>query len=52
MWLINNWNLDSYTTIIHKPSLLAVNDIPDQIDFLHLDGDYSEIGSLRDVIVI
>lgn len=47
--LIIEWSLQKFCIEVHKPSEQAINDIPDQIDFLHLDGDYSEIGALRDV---
>lgn len=47
--MLETWGLGGYCTIIKKPSGEAVREIPDSIDLLHLDGDYSEIGSLSDV---
>jgi hypothetical protein len=49
--LIKTWSLGSFCTEIYKPSEQAIYSIPGEIDFLHLDGDYSEIGALRDVEV-
>ena len=43
------WSLGNFCKEIPKPSELAIYDIPGEIDFLNLDGDYSETGSLRDV---
>lgn len=43
------WFFLGFCAIVRKSSEEAVSSIPDQIDFLHLDGDYSEIGALRDV---
>jgi len=48
-FLMNKWSLGGYYTEIFKPSTEAIHDVPGEIDFLHLDGDYSEIGSLQDV---
>jgi hypothetical protein len=42
------WDISPYCTTIQEPSEKAVSNLP-EIDFLHLDGDYSEAGSLRDV---
>ena len=42
------WKLKKYCTEIALPSVKAVQQVPD-IDFLHLDGDYSERGSMQDV---
>ncbi len=47
--LIKTWSLKRFCTPIRAPSENAVYQIPNHIDFLHLDGDYSEIGSMRDV---
>ena len=46
--LFKRWDLYSYCTVIHKPSEEAVHEV-NNIDFLHIDGNFSEIGSLRDV---
>jgi hypothetical protein len=46
--LMNAWSLNDVCTPISKPSSLALPLIP-EIDFLHLDGDFSEEGSLYDV---
>ncbi len=46
--MIDTWKLTAYCKPVKQPSDQAIRDF-DQIDFLHLDGDYSEIGSLRDV---
>jgi predicted O-methyltransferase YrrM len=46
--MINNWGVNSYCSMIKKSSVKAVQDVG-AIDFLHLDGDYSETGSLQDV---
>jgi hypothetical protein len=48
-YLMNKWSLRNFCTEISKPSTQAINEIPSNIDFLHLDGDYSEAGSLQDV---
>jgi cephalosporin hydroxylase len=47
--MLNHWKLTSYCTKIHSPSSVAVNQIPNNIDFLHLDGNFSEEGSLADL---
>jgi hypothetical protein len=47
--LIKTWSLGNFCTEIYKPSEQAIYSIPGEIDFLHLDGDYSETGALRDV---
>jgi len=44
---MENWSLDSYCTSYWAPSGQAIDHI-DQIDFLHLDGNYSEEGALLD----
>jgi hypothetical protein len=44
---IKTWSLSSYCVSIRAPSNKAVKQMGD-IDFLHLDGDYSEKGSLED----
>ncbi|MBS0627734.1 MAG: class I SAM-dependent methyltransferase [Verrucomicrobia bacterium] len=46
--LLKTWNLTEYCIGIALPSKDAIDQL-DNIDFLHLDGDYSEIGSLKDV---
>ncbi len=46
--MINKWELTPYCFPIRNPSNKAVNQIG-SIDFLHLDGDYSEKGALEDV---
>lgn len=46
--MLTEWNLRPHCDVIKKPSELAIDLVP-EIDFLHLDGDYSEIGSMRDV---
>jgi hypothetical protein len=48
MQMIKSWSLNSYCTVIKNPSEKAVQQV-DTIDFLHFDGDFSEIGSLQDV---
>ncbi len=48
--MVNSWELQSFCKIIHNSSQIAANEI-DNIDFLHLDGDYSENGSLEDVLL-
>ncbi len=47
--LMNSFKVQNYVQEIALASDDAVSLIPDEIDFLHLDGDYSEIGSLKDV---
>ena len=47
--LITKWSLKPFCIEIHKSSDQAIDEIPQEIDFLHLDGDYSEIGALQDV---
>lgn len=49
--LIRKWELENFCTEIAKPSNRAIDDLPMEIDFLHLDGDYSEKGSLQDVML-
>lgn len=46
--MIQTWDLGSYCIPCRNPSDKAVHQIG-SIDFLHLDGDYSETGSLQDV---
>ncbi len=46
--LITTWDLKKYCKEIWDSSENAVSFV-NNIDFLHLDGDYSEIGSLKDV---
>ncbi len=45
---IDEWSLEKYCKVLRKTSEKAVGKIG-AIDFLHLDGDYSEVGSARDV---
>lgn len=45
--LIISWKLKNVCTPIAKTSALALSEIP-EIDFLHLDGDLSEQGSIYD----
>ena len=45
---IYSWHLNSYCTKIHESSENVV-ELLSEIDFLHLDGDYSEYGSCKDV---
>lgn len=45
---LDYWKLQPYCEVVQQPSSLAVDLIP-EIDFLHLDGDYSEQGSTLDV---
>lgn len=46
--MITSWKLEKYCKEIVLPSEEAVNYV-NSIDFLHLDGDYSEKGSMEDV---
>jgi hypothetical protein len=46
--MIKQWSLEPYCTTIKAPSCSAISKIPN-IDFLHLDGNFSEIGSFSDV---
>lgn len=48
--MIEDWNLTDYCTIIHETSQHAASQI-DLIDFLHIDGNFSETGSLQDVML-
>ncbi len=41
------WSLASYFQVLHMSSKQAISQLP-QIDFLHLDGNFSEEGSLLD----
>ena len=45
---INKYRLNNICTVIRGSSVVAANQV-DQIDFLHLDGDFSEKGSLQDL---
>lgn len=47
---MDNWALHSFCSIIPAPSISTVS-LFDRIDFLHLDGNFSEEGSLRDVLL-
>lgn len=44
----NQWGLNSNTIVVRQTSANAKASIPN-IDFLHIDGNYSEISSLEDV---
>lgn len=46
--MLKSWRLKDYCKELLLPSEEAVTKL-DTIDFLHLDGDYSEIGSMKDV---
>ena len=45
--MVKSWNLTPYCTIIHATSEKAVQEIQD-IEFLHLDGNFSEEGAFLD----
>lgn len=45
--MIHDWSLEPYCQVMHAPSEQVVHQI-DQIDFLHLDGNFSTEGSLLD----
>ncbi|HEX2579484.1 MAG TPA: class I SAM-dependent methyltransferase [Rhabdochlamydiaceae bacterium] len=47
--LIRLWKMNPYCTLIHAPSEMGVNYVPNKIDFLHLDGNFGEAGTLLDV---
>lgn len=49
--MVQMWRLEDRCLVIHKSSLKAALDIKEKIDLLHMDGDYSERGSLQDVRV-
>lgn len=46
--MIAKWSLKPYCKVISSSSSAAIDKVG-SIDFLHLDGDYSEMGSLDDV---
>jgi len=46
---LTTWGLHPYCTTLRMTSEKAADQIPNNIEFLHLDGDYSEIGSMQDV---
>lgn len=46
--MLKHWELEPFCKVISTSSEKACEKIP-TIDFLHLDGDYSEKGSLQDV---
>ena len=46
--MVSSWDLSTYCKVIQKPSREAITDLPD-IDFLHIDGNFSEEGSIEDV---
>lgn len=43
-----NWSLGNFCVKVQNPSDVAVNQVAN-IDFLNIDGDFSEAGSLQDV---
>ena len=45
--MIHEWALEPYCQVMHAPSEQVVDQI-EQIDFLHLDGNFSTEGSLLD----
>lgn len=48
--LIQDWNISSVCKLIEKTSSAAVNQfLEGEIDFLHIDGNFSEEGALEDV---
>lgn len=47
--LIDLWEIKPYCTLIHAPSEIGVNYVPNEIDFLHLDGNFGEAGALLDI---
>lgn len=46
--MITQWSLQPFCTVIQSTSAEAITKV-DDIDFLHLDGNYSEISSVQDV---
>ena len=48
--MINNWSLSSYCTVLQAPSQQIARLIP-SIDFLHIDGNFSEEGALSDTLL-
>ncbi len=44
---MNQWSLSSYFQVLHMSSQEALTQLP-EIDFLHLDGNFSEEGALLD----
>lgn len=46
--LMEKWKLESFVHKLKMKSNEAVNFV-DEIDFLHIDGDYSESGSIEDI---
>ena len=47
MHMLTSWSLHPYCEVLHMTSQQAANQIP-FIDFLHLDGNFSEAGALQD----
>jgi hypothetical protein len=47
--MVSTWNVASTCKTLCMPSDKAVSQVPNNIDFLHLDGDYSEKGSMQDI---
>lgn len=48
--LVQHFNLGEYCVKLKKTSSEALSDLPETIDLLHIDGDYSRKGSLEDVL--
>ncbi len=46
--MVQSWKLKPVCITLYVPSQEAIKHVP-EIDFLHLDGNYSEIGALKDV---
>ncbi len=44
--LMKFWQVTKFVQEVALSSEVASLEIPDEIDFIHLDGDYSEVGSL------
>lgn len=47
--LRKTWDVNNYCIVLQKSSKNAAKLVPDNIDLLHLDGNFSEIGSSFDV---
>jgi len=47
--LLKNWKVEKVCSTLAMPSEKAVSRFNHNIDFLHLDGDYSEQGSMADL---
>lgn len=46
--MVQQWALENVCVVMQNPSVEAIN-LLDEIDFLHIDGDYSPKGSMEDV---